>query len=197
VAPTGYRNRRQIEMQEVCQEPLAGLPPAVPIDLEEDRIIIRHGFESPEDWTRDVERFLWLQVYLDIVRPGRPTEDWMCWSLCRWLCNECLSICLLWPTQGLRRRLEAMRRDCDAIGSHSALGRLTSGEYAAGSRPGVGCAPGRGISQAGMFWESRRVGRWSGTGRHQQGAGSFLREVLMRQSSVEAGCLKELGESQS
>ena len=69
-------------------------------------------------------------IFLDFIRPGRPTENGMIESINGRLLDECLNVHAFESIDDARQKLEAWRIDYNQHRPHGSLGHLTPSEYA-------------------------------------------------------------------
>jgi len=90
-------------------------------------ITVDHGTEF---MSRTLEDWAYRRgVQLDFTRPGKPTDNGHIESFNGRLRDECLNVHQFVSLADAREKLEAWRRDYNAVRPHSALGHLTPEEY--------------------------------------------------------------------
>ncbi len=69
-------------------------------------------------------------VKLDLIRPGRPTENGHIVSFNGRLRDECLNVTQFLSIDDARAQIEVWRIDCNAHAPHSLLGNVAPNEFA-------------------------------------------------------------------
>jgi putative transposase len=115
----GFSIRGQ-DVADALDQAIGDGPPPVSITID-------HGTEfmsrALEDWAYR------RGVQLDFTRPGKPTDNGHIESFNGRLRDECLNLHQFTSLADAREKLEAWRRDYNAVRPHSSLGHLTPKEF--------------------------------------------------------------------
>lgn len=88
------------------------------------------NYVNEEFMSRALEDWAYRRgVQLDFTRPGKPTDNGHIESFNGRRRDECLNVHQFVSLADAREKLEAWRRDYNAVRPHSALGHLTPEEY--------------------------------------------------------------------